>query len=111
MQKRSFKFLEECTPFDRRDSFIALNTKILLGSGIAALSAARPHYNPQTTRQDHEPSIVTFERFDERLRDPIRFRRRIRRIIPAFIVMLAASSIAAVALFPPKELAEHYVGL
>ena len=49
---------------------IALNTKIRLGRRISALSAAEPHYNPRTTRQDHEPSIVTFERFDERLRIP-----------------------------------------
>ena len=34
------------------------------------------------------------------------FERRIRRIIPAFIVMLVAASIASVALFPPKELAQ-----
>ena len=34
------------------------------------------------------------------------YERRIRRIIPALLVMLAAASIFAVALFPPKELAE-----
>ena len=34
------------------------------------------------------------------------YERRIRRIIPALIVMLAATSIAAIALFPPKELAQ-----
>ena len=34
------------------------------------------------------------------------YERRIRRIIPAFIVMLAVTAIAAVALFPPKELAQ-----
>jgi peptidoglycan/LPS O-acetylase OafA/YrhL len=34
------------------------------------------------------------------------YERRIRRIVPAFIVMLAAASIAAIALFPPKELAQ-----
>ena len=34
------------------------------------------------------------------------YERRIRRIIPALVVMLAASSVVAVALFPPKELAE-----
>ena len=34
------------------------------------------------------------------------YERRIRRIVPALIVMLAAVSVAAVALFPPKELAE-----
>ena len=34
------------------------------------------------------------------------YERRIRRIIPALLVMLAAASIFAVALFPPKELAD-----
>ena len=34
------------------------------------------------------------------------YERRIRRIIPAFVVMLAVSSVAAIALFPPKELAQ-----
>ena len=34
------------------------------------------------------------------------YERRVRRIIPAFIVMLAAVSFAAVAIYPPKELAE-----
>ena len=34
------------------------------------------------------------------------YERRIRRIVPALIVMLAATSIAAIALFPPKELAQ-----
>ena len=74
MQKRSLKFWEECTPFDRTGSLIALNTKIRLGRRISELSAAEPHYNPRTTRQDHEPSIVTFERFDERLRIPFDLR-------------------------------------
>ena len=34
------------------------------------------------------------------------YERRIRRIIPAFIVMLATVSVASIALFPPKELAD-----
>jgi peptidoglycan/LPS O-acetylase OafA/YrhL len=34
------------------------------------------------------------------------YERRMRRIIPAFIVMLAAAAIGAIALFPPRELAE-----
>ena len=34
------------------------------------------------------------------------YERRIRRIIPAFIVMLATVSIAVMAIFPPKELAQ-----
>lgn len=34
------------------------------------------------------------------------YERRIRRIIPAFFVMLLATSIASVALFPPRELAQ-----
>ena len=34
------------------------------------------------------------------------YERRIRRIIPAFVVVLAVSSVAAIALFPPKELAQ-----
>ena len=34
------------------------------------------------------------------------YERRIRRIVPAFLAMLAVVSVAAVALFPPKELAD-----
>jgi peptidoglycan/LPS O-acetylase OafA/YrhL len=34
------------------------------------------------------------------------YERRIRRIIPAFTVMLVGASIASIALFPPKELAQ-----
>ncbi len=34
------------------------------------------------------------------------YERRIRRIIPALVVMLVAVSIAAIAMFPPKELAQ-----
>ena len=46
---------------------------------------------------DLEVGRFSFARFYE---------RRIRRIVPAFIVMLAAATIASVALFPPKELAQ-----
>jgi peptidoglycan/LPS O-acetylase OafA/YrhL len=46
---------------------------------------------------DLEAGSFTFARFYE---------RRIRRIVPAFIVMLAAATIASIALFPPKELAQ-----
>jgi peptidoglycan/LPS O-acetylase OafA/YrhL len=34
------------------------------------------------------------------------YERRIRRIVPAFIAMVAAATIASIAIFPPKELAQ-----
>ena len=46
---------------------------------------------------DLQSGTFSFARFYE---------RRIRRIVPALIVVLVASSIAAIALFPPKELAQ-----